>query len=269
MPELPEVETVRSTLELALRGETLSDVIIHYGKIIREDHETFIRTLKGKRLVSIERKGKYLMFIFETHVLIVHLRMEGKFYLRTDEPLHKHEHVSFIFASGKILRYHDVRKFGTMDLRSIEDYLVKDPILSLGPEPKDASVDQVYHLLQKTKVEIKASLLDQSIVSGLGNIYVDETLHLSGIDPRRPSHRISFEETKTLLKSATLVLDKAVRLGGTTIRSYTSSLGVSGRFQNELRVHMQKGKPCPVCGTPIQKIKVKGRGTYVCEQCQH
>lgn len=269
MPELPEVETVRRTLEHALTGQKINDIVILYSKIIHEDLQVFVTTLKGQTLNSIERKGKYLMFIFDSSVLIVHLRMEGKFFIQQGEPYQKHEHISFRFESGLELRYHDVRKFGTMDLRTKMDYLTTEPIVLLGPEPKDIDVNQFYQKLNQKSIEIKASLLDQSIVSGLGNIYVDETLFRSGIHPKRASSSITRHEAESLIQSAILVIDKAVELGGTTIRSYTSSLGVSGRFQNELQVHMQKGKPCPRCGHTIMKMKVKGRGTYVCEQCQH
>jgi len=269
MPELPEVETVRRTLEYALSGEKIKDVVLHYPKIVREDHEGFIHTLIGQTIRRIERKGKYLMFILDTHVLIVHLRMEGKFFIKTNEPLDQHEHVSIIFESGRALRYHDVRKFGTMDLRTIDNYLVTEPITLLGREPEHVDVLEFHQKIKCKSIEIKASLLDQTIISGLGNIYVDETLFRSGIHPRRPSNSITFDESVSLIESATLVLKKATDLGGTTIRSYTSSLGVTGRFQNELMVHMKKGEPCPICGTPIMKMKVKGRGTYVCENCQH
>ncbi|MBN2300330.1 MAG: DNA-formamidopyrimidine glycosylase, partial [Acholeplasmataceae bacterium] len=110
---------------------------------------------------------------------------------------------------------------------------------------------------------------DQHLIAGLGNIYVDETLFLSAIHPQRIASSISLKEAKSLVESAKKVLSRAIQLGGTTIRSYTSSLGVHGRFQNELNVHMKKGEPCPICGSEIIKMKVGGRGTYVCPKCQH
>jgi formamidopyrimidine-DNA glycosylase len=269
MPELPEVETVRRTLEYALSGEKIHDVILHYAKIVHEDPQYFIETLKGQTLHGIERAGKYLLFILDKHVLIVHLRMEGKFYIKHQEPLEKHEHVTIRFQSGRELRYHDVRKFGTMDLRTLDNYLSSEPVSNLGPEPKDLDPHVFYQICQKKSIEIKPLLLDQTIISGLGNIYVDETLFRSHVHPTRIAHTITKDEAESLIASATYVLNKATSLGGTTIRSYTSSLGVSGKFQNELMVHMRKGSPCPVCGQAIIKMKVKGRGTYVCEHCQH
>lgn len=269
MPELPEVETVRRTLEHALVGERIQFVHLLYEKMVRENKDVFVSTLKGQTLRKVERKGKYLMFILDTHVLIVHLRMEGKFFIKQDEPLAKHEHIRIIFDSGKELRYHDVRKFGTMDLRTLNDYLSTDPIDALGNEPWDINISDFHHQISKKSIEIKASLLDQKIISGLGNIYVDETLFRSGIHPTRQSSSITSDEATRLIQSAQYVLEKATSLGGTTIRSYTSSLGVTGRFQNELMVHMKKGQPCPICGSRIIKMKVKGRGTYVCEKCQH
>ena len=181
----------------------------------------------------------------------------------------KHEHIIFHLKSGNTLRYHDVRKFGTITLHALSDYLTVYPLSELGKEPKDVQIESFYQQLQKKKIAIKSALLDQHIISGLGNIYVDETLFLSKIHPERPADSITRKEAESLLDSAIKVLAKAVELGGTTIRSYTSSLGVSGRFQNELNVHMRKGEPCPVCQTLIIKTRVGGRGTYVCTRCQH
>ena len=268
MPELPEVETVRRTLELAIQNEEIIEVKDYYTKIITNDVLEFKKQILNQKINRIDRMGKYLIFILDQDVMIIHLRMEGKFFIKTSEPLLKHEHIVFKFKSGRELRYHDVRKFGTITLLPKDTYLETYPLNQLAPEPKDIGLNKFYETLQKKRIEIKAVLLDQHIISGLGNIYVDETLFLARIHPTRLANTISLDEAKKIIESAIQVLDKATKLGGTTIRSYTSSLGVHGRFQNELNVHMRKDLPCPICQTKIIKMKVKGRGTYVCPSCQ-
>jgi formamidopyrimidine-DNA glycosylase len=268
MPELPEVETVRVTLENEISNEKIIGVDAYYQKIITNETSEFKQKILNQKINRIDRMGKYLIFILDRDALIIHLRMEGKFFIKHEEPIEKHEHVVFHFKSGRNLRYHDVRKFGTITLIPLSDYLNTYPLNQLGKEPKDIDVDYFYTVLNKKNIEIKAVLLDQHIIAGLGNIYVDETLFLSHIHPTRLASNITYDETKWIIQAAIQVLDKATQLGGTTIRSYTSSLGVHGRFQNELNVHMKENEPCPRCQTNIIKMKVKGRGTYVCPNCQ-
>jgi formamidopyrimidine-DNA glycosylase len=269
MPELPEVETVRKTLELRLKQETIHDVIILYDKIIKTDLNLFKDKIKNQKINRIDRMGKYLIFILDFDALIIHLRMEGKFFIKSsNEEINKHEHIIFKFKSNFELRYHDVRKFGTMHLLPLKTYLNTYPLNSIADEPKTINFDDFYQKLKSRKTEIKPVLLDQTVISGLGNIYVDETLFLSQINPKRLANSISYKEAKTILDSSIKVLEKAILLGGTTIRSYTSSLGVTGLFQNELNCHMRENLPCHICQNKIIKFKLKGRGTYVCPNCQ-
>lgn len=269
MPELPEVQTVRVTLEKELNSDVIIKVADYYSKLIRSDVDDFKKLIQGQTINRIDRKGKYLIFILDTHVMIIHLRMEGKFYIKKHEPIEKHEHVVFHLKSGRTLRYHDVRKFGTITLLDIKTYLDVPPLSVLADEPKDMDMDWLYQKLQKKKIAIKSALLDQHLVAGLGNIYVDEVLFRSKVHPLRYSYLVSKKQLKSIIDNSVIVLDKATKLGGTTIRSYTSSLGVHGRFQNELLVHLKKGEPCSVCQTPIIKLKVGGRGTYICSKCQY
>ncbi len=268
MPELPEVETVRVTLEGQISNQTILGIDDYYSKLITNDLAWFKKEIQNQTIHRIDRMGKYLIFILDDYAMIIHLRMEGKFYIKTSEPILKHEHIVFNFATGTTLRYHDVRKFGTITLKSLDTYLNEYPLSALGKEPKNLDALEFYEAIHKRNITIKQILLDQHIIAGLGNIYVDETLFLSRIHPTRKANTITKDEAKKLIKSATKVFEKAILLGGTTIRSYTSSLGVHGRFQNELNVHMKKGEPCPVCQTEIIKMKVGGRGTYVCPKCQ-
>lgn len=269
MPELPEVETVRRTLEHLILGQTIIKVQVIYPKIVHMNQEAFIQKVEGQKIHEIDRMGKYLIWKLDHDVLIIHLRMEGRFFVRRDkETLSKHDHIVFHLSSGDILTYHDVRKFGTMDLIEKDNYQDKEPLCRLGKEPKDLSVEQFYQCVHKRNTEIKAIMLDQTVIAGLGNIYVDETLFLAKVHPTRKGVSITFEEAMKLLTAARSVLNEAIQQGGTTIRTFQAMDGVHGRFQNELAVHTRVSQPCPICQTPIIKIKVKGRGTYVCPNCQ-
>lgn len=272
MPELPEVETVRRTLSTLILNKEIRDIDIFYNKIIRnKTDEEFKKMLIGKSIDEIDRYGKYLIFNLENISLISHLRMEGKYFIRNaDDPKEKHEHIIFYFTDGSTLRYHDTRKFGTMDIVLKDLVYVDSPVTKLGPEPfsKRMSFDYLKQKLSRKSIAIKSSLLDQTIMTGLGNIYVDEVLFLTRIHPTTPSNKLSDKDIRNIIKNSIKVLNKAINLGGTTIRSYTSSLGVTGRFQNELNVHTKEGEPCPKCNAIIKKTKVNGRGTYYCERCQ-
>lgn len=272
MPELPEVETVRQTLALLVTGKRIRNIDVFYEKMIRSHSvEEFESLLVDHTIEDISRYGKYLIFKIGKYALLSHLRMEGKYFLKDLEaPKEKHEHVIMYFYDGTTLRYHDTRKFGTMDVILYEDVYTNSPITKQGYEPFHSKMTGAYlkkQLSNKT-IAIKSALLDQTIVSGLGNIYVDEVLFASKILPTTPSNTLSTKQYNLLAKHSELVLQKAVELGGTTIRSYTSSLGITGRFQNELKVHTKVNEPCEVCGTIIEKIKVNGRGTYYCKKCQ-
>lgn len=272
MPELPEVETVKEILKRQILNKTISHVDVLYEKIVRNYAvDSFKKELRGQTLTDIKRKGKYIFFHFDKAVLIIHLRMEGKFFVRKEnEPIEKHEHVIFHFTDGIDLRYHDVRKFGTMEITHQGEEKSVKGVDKLGYEPFDAefTTDYLKEKITISKRPIKSILLDQTVIAGLGNIYVDEVLFLCKIDPKRLGNSITDTELTDITIFSKQVLADAIELGGTTIRSYMSSLGVTGRFQNELKVHTKEGVPCDVCGTLIRKTKVGGRGTYFCPTCQ-
>ena len=272
MPELPEVETVRRTLNNLILNRKIESIDVYYTKIIKDVSLTdFIKRLVGQTLIDIKRQGKYLIFMFNDVALISHLRMEGKYFIKDQsEHVEKHEHIVFNFTDGSSLRYHDVRKFGTMDLRSLDKIYTTNPLKKLGLEPFDKGMTVTYlkGKLHKKEVAVKTCLLDQTIFVGLGNIYVDEVLFLCKLNPKLKASKLKDKDYQNIIVNSKNVLNKAIDLGGTTIRSYTSSLGVTGRFQNELNVHTKNGNPCPVCQTIIEKTKVNGRGTYYCPKCQ-
>lgn len=269
MPELPEVEVVRQQLKPRVVGKKIHDILVYHDKIFNENLTLVKSAIIGKEILDVERYGKYLVFIFDDVVLISHLRMEGKYNFKDlSEKRNKHEHVFFVLDDNLTLRYHDTRKFGRMDLRSRKNYLAIDPLHKLANEPANMQPDELYNKIKNRNIAIKTALLNQEIIAGLGNIYVDETLFLSKLHPERRTPSITKELANEIQLNAEKVLDKALKLGGTTIRSYTSIEGATGLFQNELLVHTKEGEPCPVCGTEIVKLKVGGRGTYVCNECQ-
>ena len=180
----------------------------------------------------------------------------------------KHTHVVFHFNNGYKLLYQDVRKFGRMVYKKNEEVYTTLPLSKVGIEANSINYDieDIYNKINKKKLPIKTVLLDQTIISGLGNIYVDEVLFKSKINPHRLANSLTVDEVEQIMKNSKEILDKAILYKGTTIRSYTSSLGVSGNYQDFLLVHTKK--ICPICNTPISKDKIGGRSSYYCSKCQ-
>ncbi|WP_042223257.1 DNA-formamidopyrimidine glycosylase [Oceanobacillus manasiensis] len=273
MPELPEVETIRKTLKQFVINKTIKQVDVYWPNIIKQpdDVQQFQTLLTGQSITDITRRGKFLLFQLDDYVMVSHLRMEGKYSVEPPgEPIKKHTHVIFRFTNGEELRYNDVRKFGTMHLYQRGEELQNKPLNQLGPDPFDAAFtfDYFYQKLKKTERVIKSALLDQTIVTGLGNIYVDETLFKAGVHPLKKASKLTKKEVKAIQEQAIETLSEAVELGGTTIRSYVNGQGQMGMFQQSLFVYGQENKACKKCGKPIMKMKVGGRGTHVCSSCQ-
>lgn len=272
MPELPEVETVKETLKLKLIGKKIKDVKVYYDGIIAyPEVKEFSKQIKNLPIKDIKRRGKWLMFDLDNYYLLSHLRMEGKYFFKNKkDKLDNHEHVVFTLDDDEELRYRDTRKFGKMYLIKKEDINSIGPIKDLGLEPWDDNLN-INYLKDKYKnkrLPIKTVLLDQSIIVGIGNIYADEILFLSKLNPLIKCCDLKDNDLNNIIKYTKKVLEKAIKLGGTTIRTYTSVDGVHGRFQNELLIHGKDKDVCPNCGQPIEKIRVGGRGTYYCINCQ-
>lgn len=269
MPELPEVETVKESLKKQILNEVIDSVDIYYDSIIAYPNiNLFKEQIKKQKINNIERRGKWLLFILDDYILLSHLRMEGRYYIRDkeDEAL-KHDHIVFNFKDKKLF-YHDTRKFGRMYLYPKEEAYNKKPLSELGLEPwdKNLTIDYLKEKWQNKKLPIKTALLDQSVLVGNGNIYADEVLFLSSLNPLKKCCELTDKEREAIIENTKTTLEKAIKLGGTTIRSYESSEGVHGRFQNELLVHGMD--ICPTCKYKIEKIVVGGRGTYYCPKCQ-
>lgn len=273
MPELPEVETVKEALNQTVKGQTIKEIELRYEPMIKNmSADEFKEKLINQTIQAVSRRGKYLVFHFDDYQLLSHLRMEGKyFYVDSNFELNSHVHVIFTLENGKRLLYQDTRKFGTYHLydKAI-DLETTAPFQVLGLEPfaTEFTPSYVKEKIQNKKKPIKSLLLDQTVVCGLGNIYVDEVLYRARLHPLTSSSELTDKDIENVVKYTVEVLARAIELGGTTIRTFSSSHGVSGTFQNELLVHQRKGENCYECHTPIEKIKVGGRGTYFCPTCQ-
>ncbi len=269
MPELPEVETVVRTLEKKIQNRIIRNVRVIYPRIVScPDAEGFSAGLIGQRFIGFDRRGKFLIFRLTDKVLVAHLRMEGKFFVYPGktEP-DKHTHIVFELDDGE-LHYNDVRKFGRFWLYDNDEEI--EAVKDLGCEPFDDKLTPEYlkSYCHGKKEPIKSQLLDQSMIAGIGNIYANEICFEVSMDPEHPSGLISLNKWDEIIKATRKILARAIEAGGTTIRSYTSSLGVTGLFQQELNVQSREKEACYVCGTPIRKIRVGGRGTYYCPVCQ-
>ncbi|MCP1110187.1 DNA-formamidopyrimidine glycosylase [Ohessyouella blattaphilus] len=266
MPELPEVETVRRMLIDTVVPKEIVKVEVYYEKIVDGDAADFAKRLTGQSFESIDRKGKFLIFILSQDAFISHLRMEGKYELVDAAfPRDKHEHLSFFLEDGTRLRYLDVRKFGRVKLVDKQDYLKEPSLMKLGPEPWDITSDYFYQRIHRSEKPIKSLLLDQSVIAGLGNIYANEVCFRVGLSPKTPGKKLSKKKAEEILEASKTILTEAIRYKGTTIHTFSSN-GESGGYQDHLLVHGQKN--CPTCGRELTKEAVGGRGTYYCKNCQ-
>jgi formamidopyrimidine-DNA glycosylase len=270
MPELPEVETIRAAIEPLLVGRRIEQAELLDERLTRpEPPEAVAQQLVGERVAAVDRRGKYLLLRFASgRVLLIHLRMTGGFRsgLLEEQP---HLRAVLELDDGSRLAYRDVRRFGTWLLLDAEDV---DPYLGdrLGEEPlgRAFTADALARALAGRRAPIKAAILDQRKVAGLGNIYADEALWRARIHPRRPAGSLDAGEAARLHRG----IREALRLGlarqGATLRDYAGPDGASGSMQKEFKVYGRAGEPCERCGTPIEKTRVAGRGTWYCPTCQ-
>jgi formamidopyrimidine-DNA glycosylase len=271
MPELPEVETFATDLRPQLVGRRITAAHILWPRTVAEpDVPGLTARLAGQKIVRVGRRGKYLLFELESgDSLIIHLRMTGRLQLITDgspELAGPHVRAWFELDDGRVLNFSDPRKFGRIWLTENLTLVVG----KLGPEPLawDFSAEVLAERLGRRRGAIKALLLNQEIVAGLGNIYADEALFLAGIHPLRSGASLTSGEIERLHAAIRQVLGEAIGERGTTLRDYRPPYGQIGAYQNRLRVYQQTDQPCPRCGTPIRRIRVTQRSTHFCPQCQ-
>lgn len=271
MPELPEVETIVRRLRLSLIGQTIQAVQVLTPKILRLPPRVFVRSLIGAIIREIRRKGKLILIdLGPVGILVLHLKMTGQVLLEPGATaIDRHTHVIFSFSLlNSQLRYRDIRKFGFFDLIP-GDLSGQLPYISkVGPDPFELSSRKFLEIIQSKNKTIKSLLLDQSVISGLGNIYVDESLFQAGIHPQTRAQVLSPGRVKMLHQIIKKILSQAIRMQGSTLKDYRRPDGVSGEFQNYHQVYGRNGHPCPVCRSVILKMKVGSRGTHYCAFCQ-
>ncbi|MDB4866343.1 MAG: mutM [Cohnella sp.] len=273
MPELPEVETVRRTLNTLIPGKTIRHVTVNLPRILQkpDDPAVFAAMLEGHTFQAVERRGKFLRLLLDGLTLVSHLRMEGRYGVyRDDDPVEAHTHIIFHFTDGTQLRYKDVRQFGTMHLFATGEEWQDPPLNKLGLEPlsEEFTFEAFLRAISKRSTKIKPMLLNQEIIVGLGNIYVDEALHLAGIHPERTADTLKKAEKELLYKAIIATLRAAVEAGGSSVKSYVNGQGEMGMFQHLLKAYGRTGEPCETCGRLIEKSVVGGRGTHICPNCQ-
>ncbi|UCH62214.1 MAG: bifunctional DNA-formamidopyrimidine glycosylase/DNA-(apurinic or apyrimidinic site) lyase [Fidelibacterota bacterium] len=269
MPELPEVETVVSYLRPHLEERIIIGFNAHWPRVTAPAlPEDFARQVTDRTIGAVQRRGKYIILDLDRGNIHLHLRMTGRLLVLSPSEADRQSHITaeFDLSDSRRLVFRDMRKFGRVgyldDLAPLE--------ARLGPEPLSPQfTPRVFHrLLQGRQRRIKPLLLDQSFIAGLGNIYVDEALFLARIHPETPASRLTFARTKVLHRAIQDILMESIQHSGTTIINFQYGEGNTGRFREKLRVFRREEQPCSVCGTPLVKIRVAQRGTYLCPACQ-
>ena len=270
MPELPEVETTRRGIAPWVEGRVVEVVTVRQYSLRWPIPDYLGSRLEGQQFLRTDRRGKYLLLETGAGCLLVHLGMSGSLRLvERDVESGKHDHLDISLDSGKILRYHDPRRFGAV--LWVEGAPLSHPLLaSLGPEPlsDDFSASYLYERARKRSVPIKSFVMDSKVVVGVGNIYANEALFMAGILPTRKAGSISRARMAVLVAKIKAVLERAIRSGGTTLRDFVGGDGKPGYFAQELQVYGRGGQPCHLCQLPLIEIRIGQRSTVYCRKCQ-
>lgn len=271
MPELPEVETIKNVLKPIVIGNIITKIDVLRETTILGNKDKFVQSLIGKAFTDVTRYGKYLFFHLSNNLVIIsHLRMEGKYYqLEENEPNTYFSRVVFHLNNGFKVCYDDSRCFGILKLSTEDEYKKEPEIIKLGQEP--FYINDVEYLLNHSKgsnVPIKTTITDQTLIAGIGNIYADEILFDTKIHPLTPCRLITKQQWIDIIYSARKILKEAIRLGGSTIKSYHPGKNIDGKFQSNIKAYGRYGDVCPNCGTAFRFIKAGGRGTTFCPNCQ-
>ncbi len=272
MPELPEVETTKSGIAPYIENQTITNVIVRQHQLRWKIPEDFVQTLMGQTIVSVKRRAKYLLIETQTGVLLIHLGMSGSLRIYFPDNVttaKKHDHVEWHFANGTVMRYHDPRRFGAvLWFAGASEF---HPLLEkLGPEPLSTDFDGHYlhQKISTQKRKIKVALMDNAVVVGVGNIYANEALFMSGILPDTACHDLDINQCTILANNIKTVLTAAIAAGGSTLRDFVNSDGTSGYFQQQYHVYGRDNLHCHACKTLIQKQKIAGRSSFYCPNCQ-
>ena len=265
MPELPEVQTVIDYLKPYLINHKIEEVKVYYAPI--SYHKDLSLSLKNQTINDIKRRGKYICIECENICCIVHLRMEGKFFIQEiDDVLNKHTHASFYFKDFR-LDFNDTRKFGRIDLTDDLNHYFEDH-LGLEPFDKMCTGEYLKKQAKNRRIPVKSFILDQSVIAGIGNIYADESLWMTKIHPATRVGDISDKQLGELVENIKKVLSLSIEKGGSTDKNYVDAEGKKGSYLKFANVFRLEGQPCPRCGATIEKTTVAGRGTHTCPNCQ-
>ena len=276
MPELPEVETVANGVHARVAGQRITHVWTSGKSLTFKTPESEIaEALTGSTIESVRRVGKTIVMTVRRKnrpaEFLIHLGMTGRLLVsHADVPIPPHTHAALSLGDGREVRFVDPRRFGRLSMHRVAGTATgADGYAGPGREPLTIDLDSFVALFRNRKTPIKAALLNQSLLHGVGNIYADESLFRARIRPRRQAGRLTRDELSRLRKALIDVLRHAIKLGGSSVSDYVDADGVRGFFQLEHKVYMRGGKPCLVCETPIKRITVAGRGTHFCPNCQH
>ena len=273
MPELPEVETITNDLRPLVVGFRIEEVDLRFPSIVRyPEPEAFSRGLAGRRVKSLRRRGKYMLFELDSPaLLVVHLGMTGQLlHLPPDAPFKPHTHAVFSLEGGAHLRYKDPRRFGRLLLGTEEELIRTRQLPRLGPEPLSAefTATELGRRLKGRRAAVKVMLLDQAVVAGVGNIYADEAAFRAGVRPDKPAGKLGRVALSRLRDALQEVLRMGIRNRGSSIEDYVDVWGAKGRQQEELHAYGRGGQPCVQCGKPLALIRLGGRATVFCRHCQ-
>lgn len=272
MPELPEVETVRRGLEGALAGATIARVTLRRAGLRIPFPEGMEKQLTGRRINAIRRRAKYLIFELSDGIAILsHLGMSGQFSVvkPLPESFAKHDHLVMELTDGRTVLYNDARRFGLITLVPQEELAAHPLLADLGPEPLEKVFSAKYlgAALGSRKGPVKVAIMDQTLVVGVGNIYASEALFLAGIHPQMPAYQAA-GQAGPLVKAIQKVLRDAIASGGSSLKDFIHVSGEAGYFQHHFNVYGRGGKPCYTCGTTLKTMRLGGRSTFFCAQCQ-
>jgi len=273
MPELPEVETIVADLRPHLVGRTIVHCELRFPSIVRHpEPERFIDSITGLRIEGVRRRGKFILIALGAgRLLVVHLGMSGQLRLvEADAEIENHTHVILDLDDGRQLRYRDPRRFGRLLLGTEDELLTSGTLPKLGPEPIDPTfdADALYKRFRKRRAPLKALLLDQAMVAGVGNIYADESLYRARLRPDRAAGSLSRKSVGRLHESLRDSLEAAIRNRGSSVDTYRDAWGEIGNQQESLLVYGRAGEPCFTCGRPLSVVRIAGRSTVFCRRCQ-
>ena len=269
MPELPEVETTRRGIEPHVAGQRIRAIVVRQPQL-RWLVPDSVQTAVGFEVQAVARRAKYLLLKTEAGTIVLHLGMSGSLTVQdANRAVEKHDHLDIVLESGCCLRLNDPRRFGACLWQGAAEPELK-LLQGLGPEPLSDAFDgeRLFELSRKRTVAVKNFIMTNAVVVGVGNIYANEALFLSGIDPRKSAGKISRQKYLALAKNIQAVLARAIEMGGTTLRDFLGADGKPGYFRIELNVYGKTGEPCPNCGAPIRSIAIGQRNSFFCPKCQ-